>query len=89
MSVGDEFYERSVNSKCGCYQTVKTDKTGKLVILDKEVYCSNDAAMENSIALSKSDFSEYVYHQEKPFDEMDFEHFDLIINIIKKIIQPV
>lgn len=89
LFVGDEFYEKSVNSKCGCYQTVKTDKTGKLVILDKEVYCSNDAAMENSIALSKSDFSEYVYHQEKPFDEMDFEHFDLIINIIKKIIQPV
>ena len=42
--------------------------------------------MENSIALSKSAFSEYVYHQEKPFDEMDFEHFHLIINIIKKIV---
>ncbi len=86
LFVGDEFHERSVNSKCGCYQTVKIDKTGKLVILDKEVYCKNDAAMENSIALSKSAFSEYVYHQEKPFDEMDFEHFHLIINIIKKIV---
>lgn len=85
LFLGTEFYQGSVNSICGLYQTVKSDRTGKLVVLDDKVYRSDDPAMKNSIALSKSEFADHIYYKNKPFDMINFSNFKLIIDVVKDI----
>lgn len=86
LFLGTEFYEKSVNSKCGQYQTRKMDKAGKLVVIDEDVYRLDDKEMKNSIALTKNNFAECILKEHKNFKDMDFSNFRKIIDVIREII---
>lgn len=86
LFIGTDFYKTSGNSICSKYQTKKLDKAGKLAVIGEAVYDRNDLKMENSVALSKSDFAENIYREKEPFDKMDFSNFQLIIDVVKNIV---
>lgn len=83
---GLDFYLGSTNSKCGKYQTRKIDKSGKPVVIDDNVFKSDDPEMKNSIALSKNDFAENILYKTKNFSSIDFSNFNKIFDVISKII---
>jgi hypothetical protein len=51
-------------------------------IVDSEVYDKNDV----NIALSKTNFADYVYNDVQPFSNFDFEEFGKIFDVISEII---
>lgn len=86
LFLGTEFHEGTPNSICGQYQTKKMDKAGKLTVIDEKIYKSDDREMQNSIALTKSDFADYILHEHEDFMGIDFSNFEKIIEIIREII---
>lgn len=86
LFLGDEFVLGNQVSKCRNYQTKRLNKTGKLTIIDEDVYDFNeDLEMQHSIALPKSDFADYILQEEEPFNNMDFSNFQKIIDVIVNI----
>lgn len=83
---GLDFYKGTPNSVCGCYQTKKQDKSGNLVIIDTSVYSIDDKKMENSLALSKSDFANNILNKIGDFKDVSFNNFNLILDIINEIV---
>lgn len=86
LFLGTEFYEKSANSKCGQYQTRKMDKAGKLVVIDEDVYRSDDKEMKNSIALTKNNFADCILNEHENFKDIDFSNFKKMIEVIREII---
>lgn len=63
-------------------------KACKLGIIDSNVYELEDAEWKNSIALSKNDFAENILHKKEGFENIDFENFRKIFDIIQDILNP-
>lgn len=61
-------------------------KACKLGIIDSNVYELEDAEWKNSIALSKNDFAENILHKKEGFENIDFENFRKIFDIIQDIL---
>lgn len=87
LFIGNEFYVNSGNSECGNYQTKIKNKAGKLEIIDQGVYKMSDHQWQNSIALSKNNFAEYILHNKENFTNFDLEDFKFIFTVIENIIQ--
>ena len=58
-------------------------RSTNLCVIDNHIV--NDGG--KSVALSKNDFAEYVLHQQKGFDNLDFAEFAHIFRIITRIIK--
>lgn len=84
---GREFLPKSGNSLCGNYQLKEKNKAGRIVIVDKGVFRIADLGWENSIALSKNEFSMNILNKEEGFDLLNFENFKLILDIIQSIVK--
>jgi hypothetical protein len=82
---GNEFYNNG-NSKCGFYQTTQKNKCGKKTIIDAQVFFSSDLKHENSIALSKNDFSECILYNKQNFENINIDNFKLIFDVFKDIL---
>lgn len=88
LFLGNEFYH-SGNSKDGCYQTKikqiknKVDING---IIDEKVYLKDDLKQEDSIALTKHDFS-LLTNDSTFIENFDFINFRPIFDIITSIVQ--
>ncbi len=87
LFLGSEFY-LSGNSKDGKYIT-KTSKIQNKVdvngIIEDKVYKHDDLEQECSIAMSKSDFADYVYKQDVFAKDFSFKSFEKIFDVIKQI----
>lgn len=81
---GLEFH-KSGNSMCGNFQTQEKSKTGKQIIIDSGVFKSDDLEWQNSVALSKNNFAEYILNKEAEFSDIQFSNFSKIFDIIKAI----
>ncbi|WP_160116242.1 ATP-binding protein [Legionella busanensis] len=82
---GREFLPKSGNSKCGCFQLQDKNNAGKQIIIDKGVYDSKDLSWSKSLALSKSDFANNILKGEKNFNNVNFDNFRKILDVIKTI----
>lgn len=87
LFLGTDFHEGTPNSICGQYQTKKMDKAGKLTVIDEKIYKSDDKEMQNSIALTKSDFADYILNENEYFTGIDFSNFQKILDVIAQIIE--
>ncbi|MFV8193311.1 AAA family ATPase [Acinetobacter soli] len=81
---GLEFH-KSGNSMCGNFQAQEKSKTGKQIIIDSGVFKSDDLEWQNSVALSKNNFAEYILNKEAEFSDIQFSNFSKIFDIIKAI----
>ena len=89
------FLSNEFNEKSGNHQTDSTihlvypgivkghTNAKRLKIIDANVFDSNG----NNIALSKSDFATYVADGVAPFQDLNFQNFIKIFNIIQEIIE--
>lgn len=88
--LSSEFSERSgkhtVNQLINCtnnsYLRGNTDEVNSKIV-DSNVYDEN----ENNIALSKSDFANYIFANQKEFSTFDVSEFEAVFNIIEQIIK--
>lgn len=87
LFLGTDFHEGTPNSICGQYQTKKMDKAGKLTVIDEKIYKSYDKEMQNSIALTKSDFADCILNENEYFTGIDFSNFQKILDVIAQIIK--
>lgn len=85
---GEEFFS-SGNSKCGRYQTKKLNDCTNQVVIDEKVFTTTDLNHERSIALSKNDFTKNIFDAKNNYENVDFENFRLIFNIINKIVEEI
>ena len=85
LFLGDEFY-LSGNSIDGLFQTSIRTKTTKNRIIDDKVFKSTDLENKSSVVLSKNDFADLVSKDDEFNKTFKFDNFNLIFNIIKKII---
>lgn len=83
---GREFSESTI-SLCRKYIAKERNKVKKQVIIDSLVYSIADIDCDNSLALSKNNFSENIYNSEENFDDIDFKNFKLIFDIVDEIIR--
>jgi RNA-directed DNA polymerase len=81
--LGHEFYEDSgKHLKEPKINTIKLNKTGqKNEIIDEYVYNEEN----ESIALSKNDFSNYILDETTPFGDVDFSPFREIFDLLSEI----
>ena len=86
LFIGTEFHSPSANSICGTYQTKAINKVNKQVIIDQDVFKSDDRAWVNSIALSKNAFAENIMKDIAGFDNFSLDNFKLIFDVIKDIV---
>lgn len=85
LFLSNEFRPRSGrhlldNLICTNFNKIRNET--KLSIVDDQVL----DAHERNVALSKSDFADYVLNQEENFDDLDVYQFKLIFDIIQQII---
>ena len=64
------------------------NKAGKLKIIDSAVYNFEERENKNNIALSKNEFAENILHKKEGFENIDFENFRKIFDIIQTILNP-
>lgn len=88
MFLGSEFFA-SGNSKDGQYIT-KTSKIQNKIdingVIEEKVYSRDDLEQKCSIALSKSDFADYIYKQDAFAKDFSFKNFEVLLHVIEKII---
>lgn len=65
------------------------NKAGKLKIIDSAVYNFEERENKNNIALSKNEFAENILHKKEGFENLDFENFRKIFDIIQTILNPI
>ena len=89
LFLGEEFYPSGISkdrkhfTRCKSFDT-KVKYNG---IIDDKVYdFAKDPQGENSIALTKNDFAEYVYNEKQFTKGFTFREFNKIFDIIRKII---
>ena len=84
----DEFKEKShqlkTNSSITCTNKTLVDATKRNIvkIIDSDVFDSE----ENSLALSKNQFAEYIYNNEDEFTKISVDGFKDIFSILEQII---
>lgn len=88
LFLGSEFFA-SGNSKDGQYIT-KTSKIQNKIdingVIEEKVYSRDDLEQKCSIALSKSDFADYIYKQDAFAKDFSFKNFEVLLHVIEKII---
>jgi tetratricopeptide (TPR) repeat protein len=91
LFLSSEFDERSGNHRTapsthvGNVARIKgAVKNSKTVIVDSDIGVFDSA--NNSLALSKSDFADYILRGEGPFADVDFRGFRQLLAVIKSII---
>ena len=85
---GLEFDSKLAISNDKQYITSIKNDAGKLRIIDCDVYLIAESEDKNSIALSKNDFAENILHKKEGFEDIDFENFRKIFDIIQTILNP-
>ncbi len=83
--LSSEFRSRSGRHKTeslSCTDLNKIRNEKKLIIIDNLVF--NEA--EDNVALTKSDFADYIYNQENNFNDFDYTEFRNIFDVIQLII---
>jgi len=79
----NEFHLKSGRHKIEELVTDKNKiKSNQLKIIDSDVY-DND---NNNVALTKSDFTDYIYQSQEVFANFSFTAFDDAFQIISKIL---
>lgn len=86
--LSDEFTEKSYqlknNPKIVCHSgTLKDAFKRKIIkVVDSDVYDSE----ENSLALSKANFANYILNEQAPFDKVSVEGFEDVFSVIENIV---
>ena len=88
LFLGDEFFD-SGNSKDGKYHA-KVSIQKKIAVngvIDEKVYDrEKDLEEQNSIALPKDDFANYIFKEDEFAQGFDFSSFNSIFDVIRKIL---
>jgi len=80
------FLRKEFNDK-GFHQSglfICKDRDRRSLVVDSNVY---DVHSQQSVALSKAAFAQYVKDQVTPFDQIDFEPFREIFDVFVTILQ--
>lgn len=85
LYLSNEFNHKSCRHQNLLLNTTEKSKIkiNQLKIIDDNVFDVND----NNVALSKNMFAEYISQKRNGFDNFDFSSFNLIFEIIQKIIK--
>jgi len=81
---GNEFDKMGRGKEAFCGERNKCG-TGKINIIDSDVF-PNSQGNDDNIALSKYDFAQQICKHEKPFENVSFENFIPIFEIIREIL---
>jgi RNA-directed DNA polymerase len=84
------FLSNEFNHKSGRHHDSDLSTTNKskiqgshIGILDSEVFDSN----HHNVALSKSDFANYIFQEEEGFNDFDFEAFREVFDMVEKVVK--
>ncbi|NOK59072.1 MAG: RNA-directed DNA polymerase [Chloroflexi bacterium AL-W] len=74
---------RNHDGSLNCTDMNKIRDQRKVNVIDSNIYNSS----KENVALPKSDFADYILHQEENFNDFDYTEFKAIFEIIQRIIQ--
>lgn len=87
LFLGEEFNCKTGISSCKQYVAQEKNKVKPLSIIDNYVYQIEDEYYDNSIALSKNTFAEYILNDEANFDSFDISKFEKIFDVLEKVVR--
>lgn len=91
LYMGKEFHKNgiSLDEKLTCLDKNSCGEDS-IKIIDggskKQVFLISDYNNENNLALPKMDFAENILNKVEGFDQMNFDNFQLIFDLVKKIL---
>jgi energy-coupling factor transporter ATP-binding protein EcfA2 len=88
LFIGNEFSRKFGIHSSGKYVCLKKDKCGEdsITIIDRDSVVAPIGEEDSNVALSKNDFAECIVREEPPFQNICYDSFKKIFDVIEEII---